>query len=287
MSLYKLITKEDHFHVHKLLGVCCLIHYAYRWCMWLRYRDMLFGDDKTVSAVLLMMHLLLNLSSFLFPIPKRKVSSRVVIWEETRWHSLIFASRSILIAWILLYSSNYSTCVYAARSLIIVLTMLCADRATSHYKKQSIIQETDTVMRKLPYPQEGMLSRSVSSIKYFYSTSQIGATLICLFSRNVDRVFTVLFPIQISMFLSTLNKKGIISVSAWHLFYTLSLLMVALSADDLRRSSYSFNIITGIIFYAFAVISRFYYHLDKYIMWAAIIAGGGAIRCLHHQLITQ
>lgn len=271
-NITKLFTKEDRFNIHKILGGSCIIHFIYRLYLWALYRQMFFEFDFT-TVLYLCMHCCLSLSSFIFKIPKKKVSSRLVIWEETRWHSLIFSLRSILSCLVLvLYSllpSIYYT--YYIRSILVILTMMFADVSTKYYKQLHIIPDGDSVMRNIPYPQDLSLS-TISYLKYFYSVAQIGATLVCLFSMNIDKIFIVLLPIQFSMFISTLSKKGIISMHAWHILYVVSLLTVAM-INDSYIYTYSYNLWTR-VFYLFVIITRLHLGINKYIIWSLVITSG-------------
>ena len=61
-------------------------------------------------------------------------------------------------------------------------------------------------------------------VKKFYAVSQIIATTNMLLITNPDSSFMIMFPIQLSAFLMTLVRKGMISNNLWHIFYTSSLI---------------------------------------------------------------
>ena len=73
-SIAKLITKHDPFHIHKILGVLVLLHYAYRFVLLFR----------------------LSWSSLLLPLPSKRNFSEPMIWPEFRLHSIVFATRHIV-----------------------------------------------------------------------------------------------------------------------------------------------------------------------------------------------
>lgn len=272
-NLGKLYTHEDTYNIHKILGVFCFSHFIYRFFLKVMYDTMFLQTNKTTSLCVCA-HAVLSASSFIFHIPKRKVASRVVIWEETRVHSLIFTMRSIVVMLLIaLYKNTGWEILLCARGAVVVATMLLADSVSDYYKRINIINKDDSVMRKLPYP-ENISKHTVSQLKYFYSVSQIGATLICLISTNIDSVFILLFPIQVSMLLSTLNKKGIITMRDWHIGYSGTLLLVFLhdllcTADT--RMSCNLFIYTC---YILVIFFRFYCHYNKYTIWtiASIIS---------------
>jgi hypothetical protein len=110
------------------------------------------------------------------------------------------------------------------RGIIVYLTIICADNATDYYKlKLRILDEKDTTMRKMPHPSY-FSKKCMDNLNIFYSISQIFATMNCIFAINIDRVFIIIFPIQIAMFLMTLAKKNIITSGGWHFWYTMALL---------------------------------------------------------------
>ena len=92
--LTSLITAEDPSHLHKLLGIGCLGHFAYRF---MRYgaNDMEFSTAGWLTPALLLMHALLSVSSLIFRLPKRRIRDGSRIWPEYRMHSIIFAVRSL------------------------------------------------------------------------------------------------------------------------------------------------------------------------------------------------
>ena len=102
-AMKALFTAEDAHHVHKLLGVYALVHFASRYFFFIRYLhqaqseddDMGFRADWLTFASL-SPHLLLQLSGLkFFKLPRRRIKEGSRIWPEYRWHALVFASRSL------------------------------------------------------------------------------------------------------------------------------------------------------------------------------------------------
>ena len=85
---------------HKLLGLSCLAHSAYRFAR-VGPADMGFGPTAATLACI-GLHATLSASSFLFRVPlRRKVSYG--IWREYRLHSIVFTLRSLammLLIWV-------------------------------------------------------------------------------------------------------------------------------------------------------------------------------------------
>jgi len=75
-------------------------------------------------------------------------------------------------------------------------------------------------------------------IKKFYAISQIIATTNMLLVNNPDSSFVIMFPIQLSAFLMTLVRKGLISNEWWNILYTSSLLFpFLLFQNNLTKST--------------------------------------------------
>ena len=90
----KLVTSEDPHHIHEVLGLACLSSFVYRFRYAGGETDGNFGPyPGTLGFVVL--HLSLNLSSFVFEIPQRRISTGYRIWPEYRIHSLVFCARSL------------------------------------------------------------------------------------------------------------------------------------------------------------------------------------------------
>lgn len=217
----KLFTKEDgHFyHVHKILGFACLLHYSYRAYICYKTGSMHFDDSYwTLGAI--MLHWMLNATSFIFRISSYRLKLAPMIYPEARWHSLIFSSRSLFTMTIMWISRRHEIVfLLYFRPVTVLLTMFLADFVTKSFKDQG------TSMRAMPMPKY-ITHYWRHKLNQFYAISQILATCQMIFGYCIDGVFVVLFPIQISMFLMTLVRKSIISSGSWHFYYALSLLSV-------------------------------------------------------------
>lgn len=256
-NFYKLFTHEDHFNIHKFLGVVSLTHFVVRFYNLFVYGDMLF-QDSIVDYLLLFCHFLLSISSLLFAIPSNRVKSMIVIWPEFRAHSILFATRSLacILCSYTMYSIHH---VRLACGLIVLLTMVGADMTTSYYNRNM----DKTTMRGMSWPNFFPMNNPYyqKAHNFFYSFSQIGATLSMFTGNYPDHPFMMLLPIQIAPFLSTLVKKNIISDFYWHLVYTTTLILPYLYPSSPVR-------IHWIMMIAFL---RFYLRMDKYILWSLVL----------------
>jgi hypothetical protein len=204
---YKLVTKEDPTHIHKLLGGICLMHYIYRYYLLLTTGTMSLRTP--VAYYMVGIHGLLSCSSIIFHIPKQRIKGGPMIYPEYRLHSIVFALRSVVC-----YYLTYHGLPKIYNIGVCFVTMGLADIITYLYPSGT------TTMRQMPF------DSSVQETKRKYiimiqSFHQIGATLYMV--GNEDACFSPMFAIQLAALLMTLVRKSIISSNAWHLIYNLSL----------------------------------------------------------------
>ena len=232
----RLSTHEDaaYGHAHKVLGVSVLASFCYRgWLWWTRGSMGFDGDGRVGAAWTILLHALLHVTSFQFVIGSRRNRRYNVIWPEMRWHTAIFAGRS-LATMALLGMAPTVPWLMSLRPAVAIATMLLADAVTARYDDDGDATATatstataaasataTTSMRGNPYP-EGTPKRFIHALNLFYSMSQAGATLTVMSSTSSDTVFWFLLPIQTAPLLMTLVKKGIIDQAGWHLWYSLA-----------------------------------------------------------------
>jgi hypothetical protein len=241
----KLITHEDPYHIHKLLGGTCLINYFVQFYLYFMHNTY-YLNIYTISP-----HILLHISSFIFSVlKKRPVESRLnmFIWEELRIHSLLFAWRSC-------FSILFPTWC----PLIFVLTMVSADVATHYHGNQEVstVRGQHSKVGKRPILKE--------ILGAFYSISQFGATYICFIDANPIIIFSTLPPIQTSAFGMTLIRKNLINKTTWGFVYSAQLLMTYYLWYKEYKNMHIFFI--SAILYA---VRRF--GTSKYLIWAGVAA---------------
>lgn len=210
-----LITHEDPFHIHKHVGLYCLVNFFVQFCLYT------FTGTPHLSFLIILPHMLLHASSFFFKVlEKRQITqdgkivakTSMFIWKELRLHSLIFGFRSCLC----ILSPQY------ARE-VVFLTLISADIVTSRYGIPNV-----TTVRGNHDISKSSLKKLVYGM--FFSTSQLGATIICagLFQKVPSPIltFATLPAIQTSAFGMTLMRKNIITKETWQIVYSAELLLV-------------------------------------------------------------
>ena len=262
-QFHRLVTKEDavFFHAHKLLGFACLFNFIYRVYL-LHTTGSVNLTTSYWTPVWIAIHSLLHITSFQFHVSTVRNRKYNIIWPEMRWHTLIFSFRSLItmaMIWLSMTSYiSYKLQEYT-RGAIVLLTIYTADVVTEYYKNDN------TTMRDMPYP-DYVPKWFITLHNYFYSISQVLATMNVLCQRDIDRVFLILIPIQTAPFGMTLVKKGIIDQAGWHVYYTIALLLNFIYASDNKLIPMTTFMACSFIF----SILRFKYHMNKYLLWSAI-----------------
>jgi len=225
----KLITNHDPFHLHKTLGLLVLLNFVYRLVLMVRYGNCFPYSTSTTSInfhhyfdiASVLWHAGLSWSSLLLPLPEKRNFNSPMIWREFRWHSIIFATRSILatlMSLLNLWPTHFVT-NYAVKFALVMGTCKAADMATQHHGSNT--QRTTNAMA---YP--SWLSLELEQrIKLNYSMAQMGATISC-FAEDATYSFLPLYAIQGAAFLMTLRRKHlwpIQSTRSVHFGYQLQL----------------------------------------------------------------
>ena len=195
----QLFTKEDHLHVHKTLGGLALLSYVWRLSQ-AGATDMAFQTHPEWTAVTLLLHLFVNLSSFEFRIPAQRITTDGGrIWPEYRLHSLVFLSRALACIAVNWYEQHYQLKSNYLLNLFIVLGAIAAGDISSY----AVGQNHSRSIRDLSAP---------ASVKYYFSVMQFYATAVALFGlRRSSLFFYIALVVQVTAFLMTLRRKNLVS----------------------------------------------------------------------------
>ena len=272
-QFHRLSTHEDaaYFHFHKGVGFLILGHFIWRIMTWIIYGDMYFTDDFYTLAWIII-HAVLHITSFQFNIQTRRNKTYNVIWPEMRWHTMLFAYRSILAMLIQWHANKGYLPNYVAdysKGIIVLGTIFLADSVTQYYKRKNLLENKDSTMRGNPYP-SCTPQWYINLHNLFYSISQVLATLNVLCHKDMGKLFLILLPIQTAPFCMTLVKKGIIDQAGWHMYYTLALLMNYVYCTVREYPP----IIPCKIYWGMAVlfsILRFGANTNKYVLWIPLV----------------
>jgi hypothetical protein len=233
-DLKRLVTKEDKFHVHKILGALSLYSFVYRYGFCSPLIQYTAFDWATMGI-----HLALSLTALQFTVPKKRTKKPLIVYEEYRLHAIVFTSRCFF--------------VYAFRHPFFVLVHhLAADWVTLVYGK-----EGDTAVRSIAV-REG----AHKYISMLFSLYQFLAIASHLFGPP-SMAFNTLIAIQSSVFLMTLYKKKIIRGKTHLLVYSLCLLLSTYHMFLAMELKY---LVLGSI----AFLIRVSIPNNKYILWSCI-----------------
>ena len=265
--MISLITNHDKYHIHKILGGLCLFNYNFSIFNKIYYGHM-FSDNFYIKAAIPIVHLSLSLSSFIFHVPLTRFASKIIIWKELQLHNIIFTSRSATIMLYSLYSNN----IYG-RCFILVAHHLFADYITFKYGNNK-----KTTTRDIPYNIE---NKTISYLlKKYYAASQLMATSALLLSDNglYENAFIIMYPIQLSTFLSTLVRKNIIDNNLWHIFYSISLTLPVLISQFTKNVNP--NYLIKIKLTSIFILSRLLLNTNKYLCITGLVSSYKLLNCL-------
>ena len=145
----------------------------------------------------------------------------ISISEEYKFHSILFVIRSFMVIFIL-YFFNKNILSHLLTSFIVLLNMYLADLA-SYYTKPKNIQFS--LINSMGF-WSTCSNKTQKIITNIYTLAQIAGTYILITSKsNIEINFVAIFIIQITAFMGTLSKKGIINNFQWHLIYLFQYLL--------------------------------------------------------------
>jgi hypothetical protein len=199
--------------------------------------------------------MMLHITSFAFKVLRvRPVTedNRIVkkmamfIWEELRMHSMIFGLRSCAV---LLYPEYSVLIMYGALALADLVSFIWGNSRVTTVRGNHDVEKNSWIKR---------------AYSAFFSTSQMGATIICagFFQKHPlpQLVFATLPAIQTSAFGMTLLRKNLITKQTWQIVYSIELLLVYF----IWYKEYG-NI--NIFFYSMLAYCLRVIGVNKYAMW--------------------
>ena len=265
----KLVTKEDEYGIHKMLGISCLLSFLYRFSGFGRELDCRFASGGVETLFFIALHLSLNLSSFLFDIPQKRIKKGYRIWPEARIHALVFVSRSLALILLLWIQDTYSEneIIKASRkydALLNTLVVLLACAAADLGSRSVGDKYRSKTIRELEAP---------PMARYCFSVIQIYGTVACLFTSYSGRYtiqFIFIWIIQLNAFMMTLRRKNL----AGHdlLIATYALLLVAgftlKTIVDYSVGQWTFWFLNTCLANTAAILRM--NGVNKYFLWTAI-----------------
>mmetsp|Transcript_8260 Transcript_8260/g.10818 ORF Transcript_8260/g.10818 Transcript_8260/m.10818 type:complete len:355 (+) Transcript_8260:67-1131(+) len=225
-AFQRLVTREDPYHIHKTLGILCLVSYAWRIPL-AGAHDMGFGSYPEYTLPTLLLHFLLNGTSFVFHIPRKRIKAGGYrIWPEYRLHSFVFLCRSMSYMTLVWYEKNYNLPPNYFWNYAIVIGSIAAADLSSNAQKE----HRSPTIRGLDIP---------IAAKYFFSVAQVLATTGVMWGlRRYSTQFVFCWIIQGNAFLMTLRRKNVGSHGFLIFIYGL-LIVVGMGLVNYDQIAYS------------------------------------------------
>lgn len=270
----KLLTHHDRFHIHGLLGLCALWHFAYRFIeFFLTLQDPI--HPGWLTACFLLVHCLLHVTSFQFFLPQ-KMQTKPMIWPEFRGHNAIFAYRNLLGTAFAIWTPHWWLRSVSVSAVLLKLAIVLSACKLADMVTDRLGSRTQRTTNSMPYPEKTPTAAS-DFMKGFYAKAQFAATAGAIFGTPMLAFGSVL-GIEIASFLMTLVRKGLIDSRTYHLVYSASLalqyvvLMVSISVCDEMWLARALSRCAACC--ASTQTMRVGLGMDKYLSWSlGIIAG--------------
>ena len=220
------------------------------------------ADATLFFVMLLLPHLLLQISGLTFALPNKRHPDGNRIWPQYRWEALVFCSRSLSLAFIAWrrkmnrWNHDDASCSVMPAAFCVVCTMMLADQVAKSYGTKG-----SRTIRDLKAPQWS---------QYLMSSAQFHATVHCLLTSDTCSVqIAALAVVQLSAFGMTMRRKGFISQKEGVFLYALVLVVgLVVIFDDLRRRSiFNCSLFLGNL----TAVLRMYFGMNKYVMWFGTI----------------
>mmetsp|Transcript_20482 Transcript_20482/g.41652 ORF Transcript_20482/g.41652 Transcript_20482/m.41652 type:complete len:370 (-) Transcript_20482:486-1595(-) len=250
--LRSLFTTEDPYNMHKSLGLFTIFHFIYRFSH-AGDGDMAFTSSLE-TALCLSVHALLSVSAFVFRIPKKRIADGDRIWPEYRWHSVIFAYRSLACLAVTWFEKRYQLQpTYLANAAIVLGTHMSADFAS-----WSVGEDHSSSVQDLAAPQ---------FVRFFFSFMQFQATATCLVGvRRFSTQFFYVWLIQATAFLMTLRRKNVVPPKWPYMIYA-GMLIATYLVHMHEYTNAGCWLLVNIIGHTAAYL-RLGLRISKYAIWA-------------------
>jgi len=266
----RLLTHHDRYHRHAILGLVSLLHFAYR-LLATAVTGVAFppGEPAWATALCLLPHTLLHVTSLTLHLPRKRNFSAPMIWPEFRLHSGVFGLRMVAAtaASLWLWAPGAGS-QHPAAYLLVLGTCCLADLVTRHFGDQE--QRTTNAM---PYPAQATAAH-VAAAKEFYRDAQVNATLLAA-TGPPSGIFLSLLSIQAAPLLMTLVRKGVAVSTDYHRYYGLALLVpywahVRATLVAIRAGQ-PVDGLAHLAAFSLFYVGRFRFRLNKYLLWTAAL----------------
>ena len=278
----KLFTSNDPRHVHAALGAACFAHIVYRcsraWGVivangWAWDTPDLFGFGRGAADswlyAWLLLHVALSATSFLMHVPAQRHADGTRIWRQFRAQQAVFVLRAA--ANMVLVRVDQTLALLAPLRLrfdlsrgataVVFASLLGTDAVDSALEPH---ERTPTVRG----------ARTQAAGKALAAFMQFLATARALLGLHaLDGYFTGLALLQLTSFMMTLQRKGLLSHGCTLALYALQLLaLLAVYAQEVVRELGGLGLAFWIASAAGAMALRTRAGASKYATWTLAVA---------------
>lgn len=224
--MVNLLSHHDPIHIHAILGALALFHFGVRLVSMLIPGSSVStlapvaAIGRTPAWLWVTLHGLLSWSSLLLPVPAKRRTYSPQIWPEFRLHSILFASRHVVCTLLSFFDLWPKQMILGVCARV---GMVCSVNALASLITKRLGSSDSRTTNSMAYPDDTD-QLAVASMKRFYASAQLFATLLAVNGQYPLLVFFPLLGIQGAAFLMTLVRKGKIGTRTYHRLYTATLL---------------------------------------------------------------
>ena len=244
----RLVTKHDILHVHKLLGITCLVHFLYRYAwVWPTTGTLGFAPESFWYVAL---HWLLSLSSLVFRVPVARTARQpTTIWKEYQLHAILFTTRCVVA--FLISPTTRPLLRYA----LIMPFHVAADVVSMQFGVTG-----STTVRGNHTQRKGLFLQRIITTYGLYQHFALASHLVPN-ARGRDLGWNAVIAIQSSAFAMTLVRKGIFKWYHHAISYTVC---IGISVVFIVQHLTTWQSMCAILAYCMRRLGA-----NKYVLWAA------------------
>lgn len=222
------------------------------------------SSQRQMIIVVILPHVLLQVSGFGFAIPRKRHPDGNRIWPQYRWEALIFCLRSLSLLYLAWYQCQHKNDIATNNNIMITFSIVMSAMMGSDFIKwyyPNIMNE--------PYSRTIRDLKGPMGVRYLMSCTQFHATFHSIVLPTSESVqMAALAVVQISAFGMTLRRKRIISQSTGVILYGIILLHgMIIILHNLHSQSIVY---LALSFGNMAAFLRLECHINKYVLWTFI-----------------
>mmetsp|Transcript_6871 Transcript_6871/g.10206 ORF Transcript_6871/g.10206 Transcript_6871/m.10206 type:complete len:353 (+) Transcript_6871:31-1089(+) len=216
----RLFSHHDPQRLHACTGGLALLSFLLRFSILIRYGTSFPSwEPKQLALATCVIHGVLHLTSFIPPVPQKRVMHSPMIWVEFRAHNAIFGLRHVFATALALLLPSLTWTTRFAIALLLtygpaLLASIVTARIGDHQKRTT---------NSMAYPKH-LDQNQIQKTKRWYANAQFAATFFAL-SHSPTCTFWPLLAIELAPLMMTLVRKNLASTTAYHRVYSIGLIV--------------------------------------------------------------